>query len=113
PDASPIRHAASPVVVSDGGPTLPGDAQDERGDEESDDRIGDRGAGRDDNRAENHAGADDRVAARGVAVGDQRSAVQPAPAREPDAGGDRVADDTRTTRQPERQEVRRRKWVDD
>ena len=109
------RPAVSSVVVVSAHrvPALPGDVQDEGCDEQADDGIGNRGAERNGARAQDHAGADDRVAAGVVAVGDQRRAVQAAAAAEPDPGGDCVADDPNEPGEREGEQVRRREGVDD
>ena len=101
------------IVAAHGVPALGGDPQDQRGDAEPDDRVCDRRPECDRDRAENHSGADDRIAPSMVAVGDQRRAVEASTAAEPHSGGNRVANHTDSAREPEREQVLRGEGVDD
>ena len=104
------------VGSRDDPPGVPGDLQDDEGDREADDRVGDLRAERDDDRAGDDAERDEAVDAGVVAVGDQRRAVEPATAAQPHLGGDLVAEEADHAGGGEHPEVREvlgwmRRWI--
>src|SRR5215217_1291632 len=74
-------------------PRLPGDPQDDDRDRETDDRIADLKAERDDDRACDHREAHEPVDACVVSVGDERWARQTPPGAKPDLSGCLVAEE--------------------
>ena len=70
------------VAPADGEPGLPGDAEDDQGDRQADQGVGDAEAECDDHCARDHREADVGVGAGVVAVGDQRRAVEAVAPRE-------------------------------
>lgn len=79
------------MVAAHGPPRGPGDLEDHRGDREADQRIGDRQAEGDDDRAGDDGEADVGVGPSVVAVGDQRRAVEGIARTGPDDRRDPVA----------------------
>src|SRR5579862_3208794 len=81
------------VLPVDGLPGVPGDLEDHSGDRETDQRIRDRCAERDDCRAGDDAERDEGIDARVVPIGDQGGTVKAFPAAQPDSRGDLVSDE--------------------
>jgi hypothetical protein len=96
------------VVPAHRVPALPGDAQDDQGDAQADERVGDRGADGDNDRRgddrERHLGVGGGV----VAVGDERGAVEPVAGALADLRGREVAQVADGASGGEHPQVRRR-----
>jgi len=108
-DGARLRTSAPVLAVviaaTHGVPTLPGDVEDQPGDDEPDDGIGDRRTQRHDERAQDHTRAHDPVATGMIAVGDQSGAMQASPAVQADARGDPVSQDADHAGEAECQQV--------
>src|SRR5438105_15265491 len=79
--------------LGDGVPALPGDAEDDGGDYEPDDRVGQVEAEGNDCGAREDSEADEAVDAGMVSVGDEGGTVQPTSGAQATLGGDLVADE--------------------
>lgn len=90
-----------------GPPRVQGDPEDDRGDREADQRVGDRQADRDDRRRGDHGEADVGVGARVVAVGDQGRAVEAVAGAGADARCDPIAREADQPRGGQGEQVRR------
>jgi hypothetical protein len=86
-------HGVRVLAGADRLPGIPGDADDDEGDREPDQRVGDVQTDRDDERAQGDAEADEAVGAGVIAVRDERRAVQPAAGAQADVGVDLIADE--------------------
>ncbi len=71
-----VEHLAG-IGLGDGVPALPGDAEDDGGDDEANDRIGQVEPERNDRGAGEHSETDEAVDAGVVSVCDERGALQP------------------------------------
>jgi hypothetical protein len=101
-------HLSMPGGVADGRPRLPRGPQDEAGDDQPDDGIGDRQSESDERCADDDPCADVAIGSRMMAVRDQGRAVESTPAPPPDDRGDLVADDSHDSGQEECAEMGRR-----
>jgi hypothetical protein len=100
-----VARTMAVVMATHGAPGVPGDAEDERGDREPDQRVGDRGAEGDDDGAGEDPEADPGVGTGVVAVRDQRRAVEPASRSAADDSRDPVAEEADDSRRGKREEL--------
>src|SRR5947209_4073644 len=94
------------VVTPHGVPALPGDAQDDQGDRQADERVSDGSADGDDDRGGYDGERHIRVRGRVVAVGDERGAVEPMPGALTNSRGQEIAHITDETSGRKRPQVR-------
>src|SRR6266566_5116413 len=87
-----VEHLAR-IGLGDGVPAFPGDVEDDEGDDEADDRVGEFQSDRDDGGAGEDAEADEAVDAGVLAVGGEGGALQSAPGAQAYLGGEFVADE--------------------